>query len=839
VNSIRRRWTSLLALTLGIAAAGCGGVLLPNDSQPATITIVGGDAQSAVAGGVLPQPIVVRVADLQHRPVEGQTVVFTVAAGGGVVTPGSAQTGADGEASASWTLGAPTGQQSVQAQVTGDGVPASLAVTFNATAVSGSGATLVLVSGDNQTGPVGSALADSLVVRVVDPLNNPVAGVEVRWSVAGGGSITPESAVSDGNGLAAAQRVLGNTAGTQTALAASGTLASVAFTHTAVAANPTSLLKISGDGQSAQSGASLADSLVVQLVDDNGNGVGGKPITWVVATGGGSVNPVNAITSPTGLAKTSWTLGPNAGANGLNAVFSGLPSVPFTATGTSGAATKLAFVQPPVTTAAGASITPSVKVAIQDAGGNTVTGATDAITVAIGANPAGGTLSGPTTVSAVNGVATFANLSIDKAGADYTFTAAGGGLAGTTSPTFDIVTGSANRLVFLVGPTDRVVGEKFAPSLQVQVQDAGGNPVLAATGTITITSSVNATLTGTPTATPILGTATFNNLAITKVGTGYTLTALASGVQSATSGAFDVGQAATTIAITGKNPTGASVFGQPVTFFYDIDVTAPGAGSPTGTVTVSDGTDSCTGSITAGSGSGSCQILFSSTGAKSVTADYAGDANFGGSTSGVTSHTVNKANTQLTIQSDTPEPSVVGQDVVVTWKLSALGAGAGIPTGVVTIQDSQNASDFCTAPANFFGTSSCIITLHGSGARVLNATYPGDANFNQPAADNEPHQVNPNQAPTAVDDGFATAQDTPLSVSATGVLGNDSDPDGGPFPLTAQNASDPANGSVTLGSDGSFTYTPDPGFVGTDSFTYQAFDGTDAATATVSITVGP
>ena len=67
--------------------------------------------------------------------------------------------------------------------------------------------------------------------------------------------------------------------------------------------------------------------------------------------------------------------------------------------------------------------------------------------------------------------------------------------------------------MFLTGPTDRVVGEKFSPSLQVQVQDAGGNPVFTATSPITLTSSVTGTLSGTATVTPFLGTATFSNLA--------------------------------------------------------------------------------------------------------------------------------------------------------------------------------------------------------------------------------------------------------------------------------------------------------------------------------------
>ncbi|NNF11085.1 MAG: tandem-95 repeat protein, partial [Acidimicrobiia bacterium] len=90
--------------------------------------------------------------------------------------------------------------------------------------------------------------------------------------------------------------------------------------------------------------------------------------------------------------------------------------------------------------------------------------------------------------------------------------------------------------------------------------------------------------------------------------------------------------------------------------------------------------------------------------------------------------------------------------------------------------------------------------------------------------------------PIAADDAYATNQDVPIVAAAPGVLGNDSDYDGDP--LTAGLDNPPANGGVVLNGDGSFTYTPDPGFTGTDSFTYTAFDGTLlSAPATVTITV--
>src|SRR5207244_1006825 len=84
-------------------------------------------------------------------------------------------------------------------------------------------------------------------------------------------------------------------------------------------------------------------------------------------------------------------------------------------------------------TEAGVAITPAVQVTARDGQGNTATGFTGNVTVAIGANPSGGTLAGTATVAAVSGVATFSGLSIDKAGTGYTLVASSSGLTDPTS----------------------------------------------------------------------------------------------------------------------------------------------------------------------------------------------------------------------------------------------------------------------------------------------------------------------------------------------------------------------------------------------------------------------
>lgn len=93
-----------------------------------------------------------------------------------------------------------------------------------------------------------------------------------------------------------------------------------------------------------------------------------------------------------------------------------------------------------------------------------------------------------------------------------------------------------------------------------------------------------------------------------------------------------------------------------------------------------------------------------------------------------------------------------------------------------------------------------------------------------------------NQAPIASNDSFSVAEDTPLNVSAPGVLSNDSDPNGSP--ITAQLVSGPTRGSLTLNSSGAFTYTPNANVNGSDSFTYRASDGSlTSSIATVTITI--
>ncbi len=102
---------------------------------------------------------------------------------------------------------------------------------------------------------------------------------------------------------------------------------------------------------------------------------------------------------------------------------------------TAGPATKLAFIVQPSGADATIAISPPIKVQVQDANGNLVSAATDLITLGIGLGD--GTLSGTNLVNAVNGEATFSDISIDKADS-YLLTASAPGLTGDLSDGFNI-----------------------------------------------------------------------------------------------------------------------------------------------------------------------------------------------------------------------------------------------------------------------------------------------------------------------------------------------------------------------------------------------------------------
>src|SRR5439155_1540230 len=163
-----------------------------------------------------------------------------------------------------------------------------------------------------------------------------------------------------------------------------------------------------------------------------------------------------------------------------------------------------------------------------------------------------------------------------------------------------------------------------------------------------------------------------------------------------------VSQANTTTAVSSSvNP---SVFGQSVTLTATVSAVAPGAGTPSGTVTFKDGTTTVDPCTLNGRGVATYPPSARSTVIPYTTPFRSSDSNFNGSTSATLSQIVNKANTSTTLSSSV-NPSMFGQSVTFTATVAASTPGAGTPSGTVTFKDG-------TTP---LGTG----TLNGSGVATL------------------------------------------------------------------------------------------------------------------------
>ncbi len=203
----------------------------------------------------------------------------------------------------------------------------------------------------------------------------------------------------------------------------------------------------------------------------------------------------------------------------------------------------LAFTAQPTNSAAGAAINPAVTVSIHDGLGNLVAGATNAITLAISANPGSSLIGGTTTVAAVGGIATFSSVFLTKVGTGYTLQASSVGLETATSNTFNNTFGTPSQLAIGVQPTTNFVGTSIAPAMTVLVNDAYGNFVSNATNSINIAIGANpgsATMGGTTPVSAVAGIATFSDISLSAIGNGYTLVASSAGLTPVTTLPFAV-----------------------------------------------------------------------------------------------------------------------------------------------------------------------------------------------------------------------------------------------------------------------------------------------------------
>ena len=409
-------------------------------------------------------------------------------------------------------------------------------------------------------GTAATAWSTQPVVKVQDSFGNTVTSSSASVTLAigtnpGGGTLTcttnPLTATSGVASFAGCKIDKSGNGYTLTATSAGLTSAtSAAFNVTAGAATKLVFTQQPGGGTG---GTAFATQPVVTVEDANGNTVTGSSASITVARTSGtgtSGATLTCTTSPlaasSGVASFAGCRIDKSGNNyTITATAAGLTSaVSSTFNVIVGPPAQVGFTQQPSVVLANDVIAPSVVVAVQDAGGNTVTTSSATITMAIGTNPGGGTLGGTLSVAAVSGLATFSNLTIDTSAAGYTLSASSAGLTSSTSSSFNI---NLYKLVFTQQPGGGTGGTAFAIQPVVTVEDRFGATVTGSSASITVartsgtgTSGATLTCTTSPLAASS-GVASFAGCRIDKAGNNYTITATAPGLlSSAVSSAFNV-----------------------------------------------------------------------------------------------------------------------------------------------------------------------------------------------------------------------------------------------------------------------------------------------------------
>ena len=580
-------------------------------------------------------------------------------------------------------------------------VGAATQLTFTvgpATAIAGASiAPAVEVTARDAGGNTVTGFTDAVTVAIdVNPASGTLSGTTTENAVAGVASFTTLSIDKSGTGYTLS-------------VTAPGLNGEVSASFD-IAPGQASQLVITAEPSHTVAGIIMAPAVAVTALDGLGNTAVGfaGDVTLAIGTNpeGGTLSGTTTVPAVAGVAVFStlsiakagsgYTL--SASATGLtDAASAGFDIVV-------GAATQVGFTVQPAVTTAGAAITPAVQVAAMDFVGNTVTGFTGDVTLAIGTNPSGGTLSGTLTVAAAGGIATFSTLSIETAGTGYTLTAAAGGLTGATSDLFDIGGGAATQLVVTVQPTSATSGAAISPAVQVTARDALGNRSTDFVGNITLsitagTGSGGAVLSGTKTVAAVAGIATFSTLNIDKAGTGYTLSATASGLSGAISDPFDIAVgAATQLAFTAQ-PT-ATTAGATIAA---IEVTAQDAGGNTvttftGDVTLAIGTNPGSGTL---SGTATATAVAGVATFSTLSIDKSGTgytlaasaAGFSGATSG--SFNINAGAADLLTITVQPTTTTAGQNIspaVEVTALDVLGNVATSFTANVTVAIGTNPS---------------------------------------------------------------------------------------------------------------------------------------------------
>lgn len=701
---------------------------------PTSIQAVTATTQQAPAGGSVSDPPGVRVRDQLNNPLSGVTVNYSVTAGGGLVTPASVITGADGIARLlGWTLGPNPGTNTVTATVSG-----LTPVTFTATG------TLVptfvqAVTPTSQEAPIGGNVPQPPGVSVRDQNNALMPGVSVAFAVtSGGGSVSPAAVTTNSSGVATLSSwTLGSSAGTNTVSATVTGVAPVTFIATGVLV-PASVQASTPTSQQAPAGSPVPTPPAVVVRAQNNALLSGVAVVFAVTAGNGTVTPSVRMTGADGVAQLSnWTLGSATGTNTVSATVTGLTPVAFTATGTIAPVTVVATTVTSQQGTAGSAVSERPAVLVRDQNNNPVQG----VNVAFAVTGGGGAVSPANVSTGANGVAQLTSWTLGAVPGTNTVTATVSGLPSVLF-TAQGVGAASVQSVTATSQSARVGTAVTAPP-GVRVRDQNNNPLPGVTVSFAVTAGG-----GSISHTAIVSGAD----GIARL-TSWILGAApgANGVSAAVSGLTPVLFSATGLAPTSlqafsstsqQAPAGSPVEQPPAVVVRDQN------GNPLQGVTVAFSVTGGGGSVanasavsgSNGLASSSSWILGSVAGTNTVTATVAGLASVGFSATGLAPSTPPTAIEPLTaVNQEAPAGTTVAEaprvrvrnaggdpvaGVTVTFTITA-GGGVASPNLVVTDAEGIAATlgwRLGTTPgansltAAVTGVPSIVFTATGSGS---------------------------------------------------------------------------------------------------------------------------
>jgi hypothetical protein len=285
-----------------------------------------GTGQSGQAGSILPKPLEIKVEDASSNVVAGVPVTFVDQSGLGTLSSTSVTSNASGLAVASYQLPNTAGAYKITASALVGQPPKKASATFTETSTGDAPASVSVVSGNNQTAAVNTALSRPLVVQVNDQGGNPVAGVSVLFS-APSGTFTGSPATTDASGQATVSYTTGTSAGAVNITALIDKLTTQLMV-TVTAGAPASVTISGGNNQTGTAGTTLSVALSVVVADQYGNPVSGDAVNFSDNGAGGSFSYSNPVTtSSPGTASQIYLLPSSAGLVYISAAANGVTNL--------------------------------------------------------------------------------------------------------------------------------------------------------------------------------------------------------------------------------------------------------------------------------------------------------------------------------------------------------------------------------------------------------------------------------------------------------------------------------------------------------------------------------